>query len=121
MFDFLLGADVAVYNVYSTEFEIAYLSYMMVSGAVFALVNLFVILKFIIETFKQVKYTFQINSSHKKFIEIQLVNMLFVLTMLLSSMHFPVITNYMGTLIFVFHLAFGLYILKINRDQIGRT
>lgn len=120
MFDLFLGVDVAEYNFYSDEFEVAYLSYVMVSGAVFALLNLFVILKFVIETFKQVKFTFQINSFDRKFIEIQQVNMLFVITMLLSSIHFPVITNYMGTLIFVFHLAFGLYILEKNRDQISR-
>lgn len=118
--DFLLGVELREYQRVNPEFEIGYLSYLMVSGALFGLVNLFIVFKFTLATLKQVKFINQIKSVDKTVIEIQLTNALFVLTMLLSSMHFPVITNYLGTLIFVFHLAFGFYILKMNRGWIGR-
>jgi hypothetical protein len=57
----------------------------------------------------------------KEIIEIQISNLLFVLSMLLSFMHFPVITSYFGTLIFIFNLSFGFYILKVNRGHINRV
>jgi hypothetical protein len=117
--DYLIGVDLHEYHSVNEEFEIGYLSYLMVSGAVFAVVNLFIIFKFTWVTLKQAKFINQIKSADKKIIEIQLTNALFVLVMLLSSMHFPVITNYLGTLIFVFHLAYGFYILKINRGLIS--
>jgi hypothetical protein len=118
--DYLIGVDLREYHDVNEVFEIGYLSYMMVSGAVFALVNLCIFFKFIWVTLKQAKLINQIKSADKKIIEIQLSNALFVLVMLLSSMHFPIMTNYLGTLIFVFHFAFGFYILKINRGWIRR-
>lgn len=119
--DWLLGVELSEYHRVSPVFEIGYLSYLMVSGALFALVNLVIVFKFTFATLKQTKFINQIKSVDKTVIEIQLANLLFVLTMLLSSVHFPVITNYLGTLIFAFHLAFGFYILKKNRGWISRT
>ncbi len=113
-FDYVLGVGLDEYYNVAPKFEIAYLSYLSVSGLIFGFVNLFVIFKFTGLTFKQVKALNAGDLTKKRVVEIQIANLLFVLSMLLSSVHFPVITSYLGSLIFIFHLSFGLYMLKIN-------
>ena len=119
--DYLLGVDLIEFERVSPEFEIAYLSYMLASGVLFALVNLIIVFKFLLVTFAQIKFINQTKPVNRVIIEIQIANALFVFSMLASSIHFPVITNYLGTLLFVYHLAFGFYMLKMNRDLIGRA
>jgi len=113
-FDYVLGVGLDEYYYVAPKFEIAYLSYLSVSGLIFGFVNLFVIFKFTGLTFKQAKALNAGDLTKKRVVEIQIANLLFVLSMLLSSVHFPVITSYLGSLIFIFHLSFGLYMLKIN-------
>lgn len=116
--DYILGVNLENYYNVAPKFEISYLSYLSVSGLIFGLLNLIILFKFTHSTLKQIKYFYKTKPFYKKLIEIQSANLLFVLSMLVSSIHFPVITNYLGTLIFIFHLSFGFYILKINRAML---
>jgi len=113
-FDYILCVGLDDYYDMAPKFEIAYLSYLSVSGLIFGFVNLFLIFKFTGLTFKQVKALNAGDLTKKRVAEIQIANLLFVLSMLLSSIHFPVITSYLGSLIFIFHLSFCLYMLRIN-------
>jgi hypothetical protein len=116
--DYIIGVGLDEYNDIAPTFEIAFLSYLSISGLIFGLVNLVILLNFTISTLKQVKIYYQKKLVEMETIEIQIMNLLFVLAMLLSSIHFPVITNYLGSMVFIFHLSFGLYILKVNRDHV---
>ena len=111
--DLLFGVGLEEYYEVAPAFEIAILSYLCVSGMVFGLVNLYLILKFSIRSLKQIKCAVDNNENHN-IAEIQSTNLLFMLSMLLSAIHFPVITSYLGSAIFIFHFSFGLYILRMN-------
>lgn len=112
--DYVLGVSLDEYSNVAPVFEISYLSYLSISGVIFGLVNLIILGKFTISTLKQIKVLYKNKLVDKTIVEIQVANLLFVLIMFLSSMHFPVITNYLGSLIFIFHLSFGYYLLKVN-------
>lgn len=118
--DYLLGVGLQEYYDVAPDFEIAYLSYLSISGLVFGGVNLFLLLHFTIKFFRQVK-TENATRPDGGLAEVQAANLLFVLSMFLSSIHFPVITSYLGSGLFIFHLAFGLYILNAKHDSLSRT
>jgi hypothetical protein len=109
--DYIIGVGLQEYYDLAPAFEIAYLSYLSVSGLVFGGINLYLLINFTTRSFRQIK---SLNLIQSRFLlaEIQAANLLFVLSMFLSSIHFPVITSYLGSGIFIFHLAFGMYILK---------
>jgi hypothetical protein len=112
--DYLLGVGLNEYYAAASDFEIAYLSYLSVSGLIFGMVNLFLLLKIVFLSFGQMK-ALKVSDMHDSRIEIQAANLLIALSMLFSSIHFPVITSYLGTGIFVFHFAFAIYIYKMNK------
>jgi hypothetical protein len=113
---YLLGVGQQEYYDAAPDFEIAYLSYLSISGLVFGGVNLFLLLHFTVKSFRQVK---SVNGDRPigGWAEVQAANLLFILAMFLSSIHFPVITSYLGSGIFIFHLAFGMYILNAKHDS----
>ncbi len=111
--DYFLGVGLSEYYDAAPNFEIAYLSYLSVSGLLFGLVNLFLLLQFSYQSLRQIKLAY-VAGSDRDTVEVQAANLLFVLSMFLSSIHFPVITYYLGSAIFIFHLAFGMYIIKMK-------
>lgn len=119
-FDYLLGVGLQEYSDAAPEFEIAYLSYLSISGLVFGGTNLYLLINFTIRSFRQIKSE---NAARPGggLAEVQAANLLFVLSMFLSSIHFPVITSYLGSSIFIFHLAFGMYILNAKHDSLRLT
>ena len=118
--DYLLGVGQQEYYDVAPDFEITYLSYLSISGLVFGGVNLFLLLHFTVRSFRQVK---SVNGARPDggWAEVQAANLLFILAMFLSSIHFPVITSYLGSGIFIFHLAFGMYILNAKHDPLKLT
>jgi len=116
--DYLIGVNLYEYTQVSPTFEIAILSYLSVSGLIFGAVNLIIVCWYALATIRQARYLYQSGLVPRKNIDIQIMNLVFAISMLISSIHFPVITNYFGTVIFIFHMGLGLYILKRNRSTI---
>jgi hypothetical protein len=119
--DYVLGVGLNEYYDAAPEFEISFISYLSVCGLIFGLVNLAILYGFVRSTLKQIKASIKKKRVDRQIIEIQVANLLFVLSMFLSTIHFPVITNYLGSLIIIFHLSFGFYILKKNRATMARS
>lgn len=117
--DYLIGVGLEDYYEVAPRFEIAYLSYLSVSGLVFGVVNFLICTWFAMATICQLKAGYRDGSLSAGRLEMQVMNLLIVLSMLLSSIHFPVITNYLGSLIFMFHLGFGLYLLRLHAPAKG--
>jgi len=113
--DYLIGVGLREYYDVAPDFEIAYLSYMSITGLVFGVGHLVLLINFTIRSVRQIKSVYVIRPAGV-LAEVQAANLLFVLSMLLSSIHFPVITSYLGSGIFIFHLAFGMYILNTQPD-----
>ena len=111
----LIGYSMEEYDYVSTKFEIAFLSYVSMAGLIISVINIIILLYFIKDTLRQAKLLYN-NLNEKNNVEIQLINLTLILAMLLSSIHFPVITNYLGSLLFISHLAFGFYMLYLNRN-----
>jgi glycosyltransferase involved in cell wall biosynthesis len=112
--EILIGYSMDEYDYVSTKFEIAFLSYVSMAGLIISVINILILLYFIKDTLRQAKLLYN-NLNEKNNVEIQLINLTLILAMLLSSIHFPVITNYLGSLLFISHLAFGFYMLYLNR------
>ena len=113
--EYLIGADLEKYYVYAPNFEIAYLTYAIVSGFIFSTVNLLLCLKFFKDTLRQSKV--ESSKNNIVMVDIQLKNLLLVFCLILSTIHFPVVTSYIGTALFIFHFSLGLYILKLNLEK----
>lgn len=113
--EYLIGANLEKYYVYAPNFEISYLTYAIVSGFIFSTVNLLICLKFFKDTLRQSKVEGAKNNL--VLADIQLKNLLLVFCLILSTIHFPVVTSYIGTALFIFHFSFGLYILKLNLEK----
>ena len=116
--EYLLGYGMNEYEYISTKYEIALISYMSICGFSICIINIAIMLGLIKETLRQTKILYKLGFIKKNNLEIQLINLTLMLAMFISSIHFPVITNYLGSLLFISHFAFGFYMLYLNRNYL---
>lgn len=114
----LLGANVQTFEVLRQQYEVALLSYMSATGSVFFMLNISAIVYFIGKNMKQIKYLYESGSCSNEYLEAQIMNVLFVVAMLVSTIHYPVIGTYIGSMVFIFNLSLVFYAVHINGDLI---
>lgn len=114
--DLVIGVGLDEYYKEASVFEVAIVSYASVAGLVFVLINSSVVAYYFKNFFTYLNRCNIKDKMNNKLLEIVCMNALVVMSMLLSFIHFPVFTSYLGGLIFMFHLAFGLYLLRNQKS-----
>lgn len=114
----ILGADPRIFEDLRQQYEVALLSYMSATGPVFFILNLSVILYFIFKNLQQIKYLYEAGLCADGYLEAQIMNVLFVVSMLVSMIHYPVIGTYIGSMILIFNLSLGFYVMHKNEKII---
>jgi hypothetical protein len=116
--DHVIGVDLDEYYKEAPFFEIAFFSYTSVAGWIFTLINLSIVASYMKRFFTSLKSNRLTSKLNNQGLEMACMNMLIVISMILSLMHFPVFTSYLGGLLFMFHFAFGLYLLRNQREAV---
>ena len=115
----LLGVDVQTFEVLRQQYEVALLSYMSATGSVFFMLNISVVVYFMGKNMKQIKYLHESGSCSNEYLEAQIMNVLFVVAMLVSTIHYPVIGTYIGSMVFIINLSLVFYAVYINKHLIN--
>ena len=114
----LFGADPRVFEDLRQQYEVALLSYMSATGPVFFILNLSVVLYFVYRNLRQIKYLYETGLCTDAYLEAQIMNVLFVVSMLVSTIHYPVIGSYIGSMIFILNVSLGFYFMHTNEKMI---
>ena len=114
----LFGADPRIFEDLRQQYEVALLSYMSATGPVFFLMNFSVVLYFIFKNLRQIRELYVRGLGAGAYLEAQIMNVLFVIAMLVSTIHYPVIGTYIGSMIFILNVALGFYFVYTNKKII---
>jgi hypothetical protein len=114
----VIGVDARIFEELRQQFEVALLSFMSATGSVFFVLNLSLVVFLIFKNLQQIKFLHKERSCSNEYLEVQIMNLLFVISMLVSTIHFPVISTYIGSMIFVMNLSLGFYIVHTNKQLI---
>jgi len=110
----LIGVDLREFREIVDETEVGILSYASAVGIVFAFLNLALLLHFMRRNLKQIKALYVRKLCKVDHLEVQIKNLLIIVTMLVSSIHFPVLFDFVVSFIFILSVAFCLYSVNAN-------
>jgi hypothetical protein len=117
--DNIIGVDTRIFEDLRQQYEVAFLSYMSATGPVFFLVNVFVVVYLFVANIRQIKYLYERQKASAEYLEAQIMNLLFIVAMLVSTVHYAVIGTYIGSLVFILNVSLGCYFMHANRMLIS--
>ena len=110
-----LGVNVIEFTQVSRVNEVGLLTYASAVGPFFIACNLILVFYCVSQNLRQIKYLYRSRYGDQKYLEIQIMNILLLLSMLLSAIHFPVLFSFAGSLLFALNVAYCLLSLKRNK------
>lgn len=117
----MIGADTRIFEESRQQYEVAFLSYMTATGPVFFLLNVSVVVGLIFRNIRQVKYLYDNKLTSSEHLEMQIMNLLFIVAMLVSSIHYAVIGTYLGSMVFIINVSLGFYLVRTNTKLISAS
>ena len=70
---------------------------------------------------RQVKYLYDNKLTSSEHLEMQIMNLLFIVAMLVSSIHYAVIGTYLGSMVFIINVSLGFYLVRTNTKLISAS
>lgn len=117
--EYIIGADPKGFREVIDQSEIGALSYASAVGMIFLSLNLVLLLYFMCRNLIQIKTLYLRKLCKVDYLEMQIKNLLLIVAMLVSTIHFPILFDFVVSLLFILNVSFCIYSVNNNMKIIA--
>jgi hypothetical protein len=117
--EYLVGMDLKKFVEVSFRDEVGIMSYATAIGLLFAFANFVLLLYFMSKNLNQIKTLYTKHLCKTDYLDMQVKNLIFIVAGLVSSIHYPVIFDFVVGGLFILNLSFCLFNVNENAKIIA--